>query len=121
MADEPQFPEMPSDADPMALLAFMQRLMGALQRGEDPTPLLADAPPGFQELFLEAQQRMERGELGDLDALAGADALGGLGGFGFMLEDDEAEEAAEEDDAEESDGDASPDEPLKEDGDDASR
>jgi hypothetical protein len=100
MADDPQFPEMPADADPMALLAFMQRLMGALQRGEDPTELLADAPPGFQELFLEAQQRMQSGDLPDLESLGGLDALGGFDSLGFVV-DDEDEEAGRAD-AEES-------------------
>ncbi|HEU4699374.1 MAG TPA: hypothetical protein VFS40_09345 [Gemmatimonadales bacterium] len=94
MPDEPDLPglpPMPPDADPMALLAFMQRLMAAIQQGGDVEALMREAPPGFQELFLEAQQRMASGDLDgiDLDALMG----GGLMGLG----DDEPVEG--EDDA----------------------
>lgn len=75
MPDEPELPglpPMPPDADPMALLAFMQRLMTTLQQGGDVEALMAQAPPGFEELFLEAQQRMASGDLDGLD-------LGALG------------------------------------------
>lgn len=76
--DLPGLPPMPPDADPMALLAFMQRLMTTLQQGGDVEALMAQAPPGFQELFLEAQQRMASGDLEgiDLDALMGGGMMG---------------------------------------------
>jgi hypothetical protein len=84
MSDEPRMPELPPDADPAALLAFMQRLMTTLQQGGDLEALMAEAPPGFDALFLEAQRRMASGELAGLDPF-----MGGFGGF--EEDDDDAE------------------------------
>lgn len=86
MTDDPRMPDLPPDADPGALLAFMQRMMLALQQGEDPMDLLAEAPAGFQELFQSVQEQMASGELGDLGELK-------LGEMGTIAED--AEETGE--------------------------
>jgi hypothetical protein len=93
MSEEPSLPELPPDADPTALLAFMQRLMTTLQQGGDVEALMAEAPPGFDALFMEAQRRMASGELAGLDPF--------MGGFGGFDEDADDESAAEEGEAEE--------------------
>jgi hypothetical protein len=83
MTDDANSPELPPEADPMALLAFLQRVLDTVASGGDLEALMAEAPPGFTELFAEAQRRAEAGDVPDIDAV-----LGMLGG-----EDEEAEDA----------------------------
>ena len=72
-------------ADPMAMLAFLQRLVATMSSGGDVEALMATAPPGFRELFADAERRVQAGETPDLGAL--------LGMFGAAEEeDDDAEE-----------------------------
>lgn len=74
-------------SDPMAMIAFLQRLVATMSAGGDVDALMADAPPGFRELFADAERRVQAGETPDLGALMG------LFGGG---DDDEAEEAEPE-------------------------
>ena len=68
--DEPVTP--PGDAaDPMAMLAFLQRLVATMSSGGDVEGLMATAPPGFRELFADAERRVQAGETPDLGALLG--------------------------------------------------
>lgn len=87
MSDVPHMPDLPPDADPAALLAFMQRLMATIQQGGDVDAMLAEAPPGFDALFLEAQRRLAAGELAGFDSL-----LGGFDESGEPIEPDEEAE-----------------------------
>ena len=87
-AGEPLMPDMPSDADPAALMQFMQRILGELQAGRDPSPLLAEAPPGFEQIMAAAQQQMEEGGMPDLGMF--------MGGEDGSDEDDEDAEEAEQ-------------------------
>jgi hypothetical protein len=68
-------------ADPMAMLAFLQRLVATMSSGGDVEALMATAPPGFRELFADAERRVQAGETPDLGAL--------LGMFGAGHEDDD--------------------------------
>ncbi len=58
-------------ADPMAMLAFLQRLVATMSSGGDVEALMATAPPGFRELFADAERRVQAGETPDLGALLG--------------------------------------------------
>jgi hypothetical protein len=81
----------PGDAaDPMAMLAFLQRLVATMSSGGDVEGLMATAPPGFRELFADAERRVQAGETPDLGALLGM----------FGAGDDEDEEDDEPADAE---------------------
>lgn len=72
-------------ADPMAMLAFLQRLVTTMSSGGDVDALMAEAPPGFRELFADAERRAAAGEVPDLGAM--------LGMFGMDVADgDDAEE-----------------------------
>lgn len=71
MDDETMPPELPSDADPMAMLAFLQRVLNTISSGGDLEALMAEAPPGFTELFAEAQRRADAGEVPDIDQVLG--------------------------------------------------
>lgn len=115
MDENPEVPDVPSDApsgapsgvDPAALLAFVQRLMSELAQGGDLHELLAQAPPGFAEVFSEAQRRLDAGQLDDLGLFVGGDAAGGTGGLaglafpfelgGWATEPDDAEAPEAED------------------------
>ena len=65
--------------DPMAMLAFLQRLVTTMSAGGDVEALMADAPPGFQELFADAERRAQAGEVPDLSQLMGI--------FGAQMDD----------------------------------
>ena len=60
-----------ADADPMAMLAFLQRLVATMSTGGDVEALMAAAPPGFRELCADAERRVQAGETPDLGALLG--------------------------------------------------
>lgn len=60
-----------NDADPMAMLAFLQRLVATMSSGGDVDALMAEAPPGFRELFADAERRVQAGETPELGALLG--------------------------------------------------
>lgn len=60
-----------ADADPMAMIAFLQRLVATMSTGGDVEGLMAGAPPGFRELFADAERRVQAGETPDLGALLG--------------------------------------------------
>jgi hypothetical protein len=79
----------------MAMLAFLQRLVATMSSGGDVEALMATAPPGFRELFADAERRVQAGETPDLGAL--------LGMFGAA--------EAEEDDADETEGESADAEP----------
>lgn len=70
--------------DPMAMLAFLQRLMTTMSEGGDVDALMAEAPPGFAELFADAQDRVSRGDVPDLGQLLGGLGMGGMAGMGGM-------------------------------------
>lgn len=71
-ANDHELPESaPGDADPMAMLAFLQRLVATMSSGGDVDALMATAPPGFRELFADAERRVQAGETPDLGALLG--------------------------------------------------
>lgn len=72
-------------ADPMAMLAFLQRLVATMSSGGDVEALMATAPPGFRELFADAERRVQAGESPDLGAL--------LGMFGAEEDEDDGEDA----------------------------
>ncbi|MGE5926243.1 MAG: hypothetical protein ACM357_02730 [Gemmatimonadota bacterium] len=74
-------------ADPMAMFAFLQRLVATMSSGGNVEALMATAPPGFRELFADAERRVQAGETPDLGAL--------LGMFGAG-EDDEDTGAADD-------------------------
>lgn len=57
--------------DPMALLAFVQRMMQTASEGGDMEALMAQAPPGFAAIFEEAQRRAAAGEVPDMSAMMG--------------------------------------------------
>ena len=59
------------DTDPMAMFAFLQRLVATMSTGGDVDALMASAPPGFRELFADAERRVQAGETPDLGALLG--------------------------------------------------
>ena len=59
------------DADPMAMLAFLQRLIATMSSGGDVHALMAEAPPGFEELFADAERRAAAGEVPDLGMMLG--------------------------------------------------
>ncbi|HEX6645499.1 MAG TPA: hypothetical protein VF037_12530 [Gemmatimonadales bacterium] len=82
MSDLPNDPPEPSGgpADPMALLAFLQRLVATMSRGGDVNALMAEAPPGFEALFADAERRVQAGEMPDMSAL--------MGMFGAGVEED---------------------------------
>lgn len=83
-AETPEPPEAPrGDADPMAMLAFLQRLVATMSSGGDVDALMAEAPPGFRELFSDAERRVQDGETPDLGALLG------MFGANDAAEDDE--------------------------------
>ena len=69
----PDVPEPPEasgrDADPLAMLAFLQRLVATMSSGGDVDALMADAPPGFRELFDDAERKVQAGETPDLASL----------------------------------------------------
>ncbi|HET8648605.1 MAG TPA: hypothetical protein VFL95_01075 [Gemmatimonadales bacterium] len=67
----PELPDLPPGSDPAALMAFMQRLMNEMMQGGDINELLSQAPPGFAELFAEAQRQMESGNLDGLGLFGG--------------------------------------------------
>lgn len=72
MADDITPPEPPSEPpDPMAMLAFLQRMMSTVSEGGDVEALMAEAPPGFAELFADAERRVEAGEMPDLGRVLG--------------------------------------------------
>lgn len=88
MSDPTDLPESPdpaepsgADSDPMAMIAFLQRLVATMSSGGDVDALMAGAPPGFRELFADAERRVQAGETPDLGAL--------LGMFGADAEDAE--------------------------------
>ena len=83
-----------SDADPMAMLAFLQRLVATMSTGGDVEALMATAPPGFRELFADAERRVQAGETPDLGALLGM----------FGAGDDEANDEAEDGSDDEAEG-----------------
>lgn len=58
-------------ADPMAMLAFLQRLIATMSSGGDVHALMAEAPPGFEELFADAERRAAAGEVPDLGMMFG--------------------------------------------------
>jgi hypothetical protein len=58
-------------ADPLAMIAFLQRLVATMSSGGDVEALMTDAPPGFRELFADAERRVQAGETPDLGALMG--------------------------------------------------
>ena len=60
-----------AEADPMAMIAFLQRLVATMSSGGDVEGLMAGAPPGFRELFADAERRVQAGETPDLGALLG--------------------------------------------------
>lgn len=72
------------DADPMAMIAFLQRLVATMSTGGDVEGLMAGAPPGFRELFADAERRVQAGETPDLGAL--------LGMFGADADDEDADD-----------------------------
>ena len=72
------------DADPMAMMAFLQRLVATMSTGGDVEGLMAGAPPGFRELFADAERRVQAGETPDLGAL--------LGMFGADADDEDADD-----------------------------
>lgn len=80
--DDSELPESPRhDAAPLAMLAFLQRLVATMSSGGDVNALMADAPPGFRELFDDAERRVQAGETPDLASLmtffgSGEDAVG---------------------------------------------
>ncbi len=76
-------------ADPLAMIAFLQRLVATMSSGGDVEALMTDAPPGFRELFADAERRVQAGETPDLGALMGL--------FGAGSDDDEDEGEAEAD------------------------
>jgi hypothetical protein len=51
------------------MLAFLQRLVAVMSSGGDVNALMADAPPGFRELFADAERRVQAGETPDLASL----------------------------------------------------
>ena len=57
------------EPDPMAMLAFLQRLVTTMTSGGDVNALMAEAPPGFQELFADAERRAAAGEVPDMSQL----------------------------------------------------
>jgi hypothetical protein len=70
--DEEMTPGQPGgEPDPMAMLAFLQRLVTTMSSGGDVDALMAEAPPGFQELFADAERRAAAGEVPDLGQLMG--------------------------------------------------
>lgn len=73
--------------DPMAMLAFLQRLVATMSSGGDVEGLMESAPPGFRELFADAERRVQAGETPDLGALLGM----------FGAGDDDEEPAAQDD------------------------
>jgi len=77
--------------DPMAMLAFLQRLVETMSRGGDVTALMADAPPGFEALFADAERRVQAGEVPDLSTLMGL--------FGAGVEDEDDEDSPPGDEA----------------------
>ena len=79
--DEEMTPAQPAgEPDPMAMLAFLQRLVTTMSSGGDVDALMAEAPPGFQELFADAERRAAAGEVPDLGQL--------MGMFGAFEEED---------------------------------
>jgi hypothetical protein len=93
MADDITPPESGAGepADPMVMLAFLQRLITTMSSGGNVQALMAEAPPGFDELFAEAERRAAAGEIPDLGMM--------LGLFGDAA--DEADSADEADAADE--------------------
>jgi hypothetical protein len=73
-------------ADPMAMLAFLQRLVATMSSGGDVDALMAEAPPGFQELFADAERRAAAGEVPDLGAMLG---MFGMDVAGEEIEDED--------------------------------
>jgi hypothetical protein len=78
MSDPIESPDSPepveltgAGTDPMAMIAFLQRLVATMSSGGDVEGLLAGAPPGFRELFADAERRVQAGETPDLGALLG--------------------------------------------------
>ena len=76
MSDPTDSPDTPdpveptgADTDPMAMIAFLQRLVATMSSGGDVEGLMAGAPPGFRELFADAERRVQAGETPDLGAL----------------------------------------------------
>lgn len=69
--DEEMTPQPTGEPDPMAMLAFLQRLVTTMSSGGDVDALMAEAPPGFQELFADAERRAAAGEVPDLGELMG--------------------------------------------------
>jgi hypothetical protein len=66
-----------------------------MSRGGDVNALMAEAPPGFEALFADAERRVQAGEMPDMSAL--------MGMFGAGVEEDEEDE----DGKAETDGEAS--------------
>jgi hypothetical protein len=88
-ADDGDLPaESANAADPMAMLAFLQRLVATMSSGGDVDALMATAPPGFRQLFADAERRVQAGETPDLGAL--------LGMFGAADDDEDEEEVGTE-------------------------
>ncbi|HEU4829333.1 MAG TPA: hypothetical protein VFT04_09060 [Gemmatimonadales bacterium] len=93
-AEVPEPPDSPGgDADPMAMLAFLQRLVATMSSGGDVDALMATAPPGFRELFADAERRVQAGETPDLGALLG---MFGAGDDEEVDGDDDEAEPGEE-------------------------
>lgn len=68
--EDSELPESPRHgSDPLAMLAFLQRLVATMSSGGDVNALMADAPPGFRELFDDAERRVQAGETPDLASL----------------------------------------------------
>ena len=85
--DDEMTPAQPGgEPDPMAMLAFLQRLVTTMSSGGDVDALMAEAPPGFQELFADAERRAAAGEVPDLGQLMGM----------FGASDEEEEGTAED-------------------------
>jgi hypothetical protein len=99
MSDPVESPDSPepveptgASTDPMAMIAFLQRLVATMSSGGDVEGLLAGAPPGFRELFADAERRVQAGETPDLGALLG---MFGADGDDEEEEGDDAEGALE--------------------------